>query len=250
MIELINLKKQYGELVAVDGINLKVNPGEIYGFLGPNGAGKTTTIRMITGILPASSGEVLIDALSLKSQPMECKRITGYVPDRPFIYEKLKAWEFLQFVCDLYSLNRETTLNKADELLALFQLSHAKYRLIEDFSHGMKQKLVIISSLLSDPKLLVIDEPMVGLDPKGATILKALFRQLASAGKTIFLSTHTMSVAEELCDRISIIHSGKIKASGTMTELRNLGKGDENLEQIFLKITEEEVHSNAAHPLS
>ena len=250
MIELINIKKRYGELNAVDGIDLKVNPGEIYGFLGPNGAGKTTTIRMITGILPATSGDIIIDSYNLKSDPMICKRITGYVPDRPFVYEKLRAWEFLQFICDLYSLNRKTVLQDAEELLEMFQLSHAKYRLIEDFSHGMKQKLVIISSLLSDPKLLVIDEPMVGLDPKGATILKALFRKLASAGKTIFLSTHTMSVAEELCDRISIIHAGKIKASGSMSELRNLGKGDGNLEQIFLKITEEEVLSDAAHSLS
>ena len=245
MIELRSVFKQYGSFEAVKGISLTAHPGKIYGFLGPNGAGKTSTIRMITGIQPPSSGQILLDGIDVTLEPMHCRRITGYVPDRPYVYERLKAWEFLQFMAELYRIHNPETMQRAEELLALFRLDDARHRLIEDFSHGMKQKLVIVASLLHDPKILVIDEPMVGLDPKGAATLKELFRKLAQEGRTIFLSTHTMSVAEELCHTISIIHKGVIAATGSMKELKSQGNSDDGLEEIFLKITEEEAEQNA-----
>lgn len=240
MIELINVSKNYGDFQAVKQLNLKIDSGRIHGFLGPNGAGKTTTIRMLSGILPPSSGEIRIAGLSYLDHPEQIKARTGYVPDRPSIYEKLKAFEYLIFICDLYSLPKDSVLKRADKLLELFRLQDCKNRMIEDFSHGMKQKLVIISALLPDPDVLIIDEPMVGLDPKGAATLKKLLRELAESGKTIFLSTHTMSVAQELCDSISIINNGEIRATGTMQELRQYSSHEGNLEEIFLQITEAE----------
>ncbi|MEE2923588.1 MAG: ABC transporter ATP-binding protein [bacterium] len=245
MIELDQVVKQFAEHRAVDSISLKVEPGEIFGFLGPNGAGKTTSIRMVTGILPPSSGKVLIQGLDIQKHPIECKRKMGYIPDRPYVYEKLKGWEFLEFMMLLYDCQGPTAETIAETYLERFKMDFARDRLIEDYSHGMKQKLVIVASLLHDPDILVIDEPMVGLDPRGAKTLKEVFVELTEAGKTIFLSTHTMSVAEELCHRISIINHGKILATGNMGELKKRGSTDDSLEGIFLKITEEELQEAA-----
>lgn len=241
MIEFQNVYKFYGTTPAVNGISLKVEPGEIFGFLGPNGAGKTTSIRMATGIFPPTAGSILVNGLDIQKDPGLCKAKIGYVPDRPYVYEKLTGWEFIEFIMDLYECNSEHSRDLARHYLKMFQIDHAVERLIEDYSHGMKQKLVILTSLLHEPALIVIDEPMVGLDPRGARSLKDLFKKLSSDGTSIFLSTHTMSVAEEMCDRISIINQGKILATGTMAELRARGHNDDDLEALFLRITEEEI---------
>lgn len=242
MIRLDNIKKSYGDHQAVKGLSLDIAPNQVFGFLGPNGAGKTTSIKMLTGIMPPSSGEIFIDGVNLLQNPLHCKTVTGYVPDRPYVYEKLKAWEFVEFILDLYQNNSKESQDLAHYYFDLFKIDDAKYKIIEDFSHGMKQKLVILSSLLHKPKLLVIDEPMVGLDPRGAKTLKKLFRDLADSGTTIFLSTHTMAVAQEVCDNIAIINKGTIVAQGTMQELQ---KGqDHSLEQVFLQITEEELQES------
>jgi len=240
MIRMENVTKNFGEHVAVAGIDLQVNKGEIFGFLGPNGAGKTTSIRMVTGILPPSTGRILIDGIDIQERPIECKRKTGYIPDRPYVYEKLKGWEFVEFMLLLYDNYNEEAIQAAHKYFDLFKITFAKDKMIEDYSHGMKQKIVILASLLHKPDILVIDEPMVGLDPRGAKTLKELFKTLADSGTTIFLSTHTMSVAQELCDRISIINHGKILATGTMEQLKHRGQTEDDLESIFLKITEEE----------
>ncbi len=242
MIEFINVYKRYGQYLAVDNINLKIKKGEIFGFSGPNGAGKTSSIRMLTGIIPPSEGQILMGEQDIQKNDLYCKRITGYVPDRPYVYERLRAWEFIEFIAELYEVRSEKTFARACEYLELFDLLWAKDRLIEDFSHGMKQKLVIISALLHDPELLVIDEPMVGLDPKGVRVLKDLFVRLAKEGKTIFLSTHTMSVAQELCDRVAILNRGRVVALGSMDDLQK--NQDENLEKIFLRLTEESLGSD------
>ena len=241
MIEFQNVYKFYGTTPAVNGISLKVKPGEIFGFLGPNGAGKTTSIRMATGIFPPTDGTILIDGVDIQKDPGLCKAKIGYVPDRPYVYEKLTGWEFIEFIMDLYECSSEHSRDLAHHYLKMFQIDHAVDRLVEDYSHGMKQKLVILTSLLHEPALIVIDEPMVGLDPRGARSLKDLFKKLSSEGTSIFLSTHTMSVAEEMCDRISIINQGKILATGTMAELRARGHNDDDLEALFLRITEEEI---------
>ncbi|PCJ16635.1 MAG: hypothetical protein COB02_15515 [Candidatus Cloacimonadota bacterium] len=196
---------------------------------------------MITGIMPPTSGEIFINGININENHILCKQITGYVPDRPYVYEKLKAWEFVEFILDLYENNSKESQDLAHHYFELFQIKDAKYKIIEDFSHGMKQKLVILSSLLHKPKLLVIDEPMVGLDPRGAKTLKKLFCDLAQNGTTIFLSTHTMAVAQEVCDNIAIINKGLIVASGTMEELRK--NENDSLEQVFLQITEEELET-------
>jgi ABC-2 type transport system ATP-binding protein len=244
MIQLNNISKSYGNHQAVKDVSFKVNSGEVFGFLGPNGAGKTTCIRMITGILPPSSGSIEIHGMNIREKPEECKRITGYIPDRPYLYEKLKGWEFVEFILDLYEIRSDAAIQQANDYFELFDLEFAKYQLIEDYSHGMKQKLVVLTSLLPDPDVIVIDEPMVGLDPKGARNLKRLIRELAERGKTILLSTHTMSVAEEVCDRIAIIHHGIIRETGTMEELRQKLKKDTSLEDIFLTLTVEEKGTN------
>jgi len=245
MIEFENVFKFYGDTPAVNGVSLKVEPGEIFGFLGPNGAGKTTSIRMATGIFPPTSGFVRIDGTDIQKNPSVCKMKIGYVPDRPYVYEKLTGWEFIEFIMDLYECKTTSARETARDYLQMFQIDHAADMLIEDYSHGMKQKLVILSALLHNPSLIVIDEPMVGLDPRGARSLKDLFARLSSSGTSIFLSTHTMSVAEEVCDRISIINQGKILATGTMADLRERGHHDDDLEALFLKITEEEEEEAA-----
>jgi ABC-2 type transport system ATP-binding protein len=240
MIELTALSKRYGSFTAVDAIDLRVPKGELFGFLGPNGAGKTTTLRMIAGILRPTGGTVRIGGVDVAADPIAAKRILGFIPDRPFIYEKLTGIEFLRFVGGLYSQNGNDIEHRSRELLALFDLEQWRDELVESYSHGMRQKLIISSALVHKPDVIVVDEPMVGLDPKAARILKDLFREYVRRGHTIMMSTHTLEVAETLCDRIGIIQNGRIRALGTMADLRaESTHGDSGLEDIFLRLTGE-----------
>lgn len=246
MIKLDNLTKHYGRLAAVDSVNLEVQPGEIYGFLGPNGAGKTTTIRVMMGILKPTSGRVTLGGYDVEREPEMAKAITGFVPDRPFIYEKLSGNEFLKFVGSLHRVDADLMRRRIPELLEQFELSGWQDELVESYSHGMKQRLVLSASLIHQPKILIADEPMVGIDPKGARALKDLFLSLAKQGTTIFLSTHSISVAEEVCRRIGIIHKGKLIASGTMADLHRLAKMEEGkLESVFLELTRDGASSSS-----
>jgi ABC-2 type transport system ATP-binding protein len=236
MIKLINLSKNYGKLIAVNSISLDVAQGEIFGFLGPNGAGKTTTIRMIAGLLQPTSGRAIIGSFDVQEEPLKAKLITGFIPDRPFMYEKLTAVEFMQFVARLYEMTDAT--ERLNELLSQFGLSDWKNELIENFSHGMKQRLVMASALLHRPKVLVVDEPMVGLDPRGARLVKDIFKDLASMGVTVFMSTHTLEIVEQVCTRVAIIHKGEIIAKGSVEDLGHMARMEQSrLEPIFLKLT-------------
>jgi ABC-2 type transport system ATP-binding protein len=244
MIQLINLTKNYGALTAVDGLNLEVPSGEIFGFLGPNGAGKTTTIRVMMGILKATSGQVLLDGKDIAIVPQKAKAITGFIPDRPFIYEKLSGGEFLEFIGKLHAVESERLAWRITDLLAHLELTHWKDELIESYSHGMKQRLVVCAALIHEPRILIVDEPMVGMDPKGARTIKDLFCSLSKQGTTVFLSTHSISVAEEICHRIGIIQKGRLIACGTMAELQEQATGRHgNLESVFLELTREQEHS-------
>lgn len=235
------LRKSFGAFEVLKGIDLEIERGELFGFLGPNGAGKTTTIRILTGLLLPSSGKVEVAGWDILDHPFEVKRRVGYVPDRAFLYDKLTGWEFLEFVGHLYGLDPEVARAEARPLLDLFDLHGWADELIEAYSHGMRQKLAVIAALLHRPEVLVIDEPMVGLDPRSARRMKTLLRGLAAKGTTIFLSTHTLEIAEALCSRIAIIQRGRIVAQGTMEELRSEAMhGDPSLEAIFLRLTEEE----------
>ena len=238
MIKLINLTKTYGKLIAVNKINLEVAQGEIFGFLGPNGAGKTTTIRMMAGLLQPTDGSIFIGGHDIRKEPLEAKFITGFIPDRPFLYEKLTAAEFMHFVAALYGMKNSN--KRIRELLELFGLPEWADELVESFSHGMKQRLVMASALLHDPKVLVVDEPMVGLDPRGARLVKDLFKDLASQGVTIFMSTHTLEIVEQMCTRVAIINKGDIIAEGSVEDLGRLARmPDSHLEPIFLRLTGE-----------
>jgi ABC-2 type transport system ATP-binding protein len=238
MIELLNLRKRYGRFTAVDGITLTIPRGELFGFLGPNGAGKTTTMRMIAGILQPTEGEVRIAGISMQADPMEAKSRLGFIPDRPFVYDKLTGGEFLRFVSGLYGLGGPEIERRIDELLELFELDRWKDELTESYSHGMRQKLIISSALIHRPDVIVVDEPMVGLDPKSARLLKDMLREFVNRGRTVLMSTHTLEVAEAMCDRIAIVRQGRIAASGTMEELRTqTSSGDATLEELFLKLT-------------
>jgi len=239
MIELTALTKRYGSFTAVDAIDLRVPKGELFGFLGPNGAGKTTTLRMIAGILRPTAGTVKIGGVDIAADPIAAKRILGFIPDRPFIYEKLTGIEFLRFVGGLYNQNGKDIEHRSRELLALFDLENWRDELVESYSHGMRQKLIISSAFVHKPDVIVVDEPMVGLDPKAARILKDLFREYVRRGHTIMMSTHTLEVAETLCDRIAIIQQGRIRAVGTIHDLRTQATGGGGLEEIFLKLTGE-----------
>jgi len=239
MIEVRTLTKRYGSFTAVDGIDLTVPSGELFGFLGPNGAGKTTTLRMIAGILRPTAGTIRISGIDLTAEPVAAKDRLGFIPDRPFIYEKLTGIEFLRFVAGLYRQRGPQIDRRADELLSLFDLHEWRNELVESYSHGMRQKLIISSAFVHRPDVIVVDEPMVGLDPKAARILKELFREYTLRGHTIMMSTHTLEVAETLCDRIAIIHGGKIRAMGTMAELRAASETGAGLEDIFLSLTGE-----------
>ena len=241
MIELRHLTKRYGSFVAVHGLSLSVSPGEIFGFIGPNGAGKTTTLRMMSGILAPTEGSVIIDGIDLMDRPEEAKRRIGFIPDRPFLYEKLTGLEFLRFTADLYSAGDGLFQQKAEDALRQFSLSGWGDDLIESYSHGMKQRLIIASAILHDPKVIIVDEPMVGLDPAGMRMVKGLFRNLAKKGTTLFMSTHTLAVAEDVCHRIGIIHKGRLVATGTIEDLKQSARVQEgDLERIFLALTEGE----------
>jgi ABC-2 type transport system ATP-binding protein len=238
MILVESLVKTFGSFFAVDGVSLDVAPGEIHGFLGPNGAGKTTTIRMIAGLLKPTRGRVVIEGHDLASEPEAAKRSLGFVPDRPFLYEKLTAAEFLRFHAGLYGMEGEAVEARARELLELFELTTWRHELIESFSYGMKQRLVLSAAFLHRPRAVLIDEPMVGLDPRGARLIKEVLRVMSRKGVAILMSTHTLEVAQEMCDRISIIQGGRIIARGTVEELRSLaGTEDVQLTPVFLKLT-------------
>ena len=237
MIELQELTKDYGTTVAVNKLNLKVAAGEIYGFIGPNGAGKTTTIRMMGGILAPTSGRIIIGGEEMLKNPVSAKKMIGFVPDRPFLYEKLTGMEFLRFSADLYDVNHDTFSDKSKALLKQFALSNWADELIEAYSHGMKQRLIIASALLHDPRILIIDEPMVGLDPEAVRMVKDILKALARGGTTVFVSTHTLSLAEDLCDRIGLIHKGTLLAQGSLDELKKVARlGEAGLEDVFLTL--------------
>jgi ABC-2 type transport system ATP-binding protein len=238
MIELSSLTKKYGTFTAVDHVDLLVPRGELFGFLGPNGAGKTTTLRMIAGILRPTAGTVRIAGVDVTAQPVAAKSVLGFIPDRPFIYEKLTGAEFLRFVAGLFGQSGPDVESRARELLAIFDLEEWRDELVESYSHGMRQKLIIASAFVHRPEVIVVDEPMVGLDPRAAKTLKQLFREYTNRGRTIMMSTHTLEVAETLCDRIAIMNGGRIRACGTMDELRaDAVAGAAGLEDIFLRLT-------------
>ncbi|MDH4063598.1 MAG: ABC transporter ATP-binding protein [Acidobacteriota bacterium] len=238
MIAVADLVKRYGGFTAVDGVSLDVQPGQIHGFLGPNGAGKTTTIRMIAGLLKPTSGRIAVNGHDLATAPEAAKASLGFIPDRPFIYEKLTAGEFLRFHGGLYGIEEAATGERIREMLDLFELARWRDELVESFSHGMKQRLVMAGAFLHRPRAVLVDEPMVGLDPRGARLIKDVFRKMADRGVAILMSTHTLEVAEEMCDLVSIILKGRIIASGTVDDLRRLaGAADEQLTPLFLRLT-------------
>jgi len=232
------LVKRYGDKVAVNNVSLEVQAGEVFGFLGPNGAGKTTTIKMIVGLLQPTSGTVKVAGYDVQKQPMQAKAASGYVPDTPNLYAKLTGRELLRFVGDLYDLDRQHMAQRTEELLRVLDLGEAADNTIDSYSHGMQQKASLAAALMHDPKVLVLDEPTVGLDPKSARLIKDILRQMADRGSAVFLSTHILEIAERMCDRIGIINKGELVAVGTMNELRSLGKaGEVSLEDIFLGLT-------------
>jgi ABC-2 type transport system ATP-binding protein len=238
MIELQNLTKRYASITAVDRLTLSVPRGELFGFIGPNGAGKTTTIRMLGGLLAPTEGTVMIDGIDMAREPERAKKRIGLIPDRPFLYEKLTGMEFMKFIADFYDVPPGDLEENADRLLAQFGLAGRAHELIESYSHGMKQRLIMSAALLHKPPLIVVDEPMVGLDPRGIKMVRDLFRDMARDGTTIFMSTHTLRLAEAICDRIGIINGGRLIAVGTVAELREAARlGEADLEQAFLELT-------------
>jgi ABC-2 type transport system ATP-binding protein len=240
VIEIRDLTKRFGNHPAVRNLDLTVQRGEFFAFLGPNGAGKTTTIKMITGLLRPTSGSVSVLGHDLMREPEEAKRLLGYIPDRPFLYEKLTGREYLSFVGELFRVSPPVVVERTERWLSAFELTECAEDFIESYSHGMRQKLVFAAALLHDPQIYVIDEPMVGLDPSSARLVKDVLREECLRGKTVFLSTHTLPVAEELADRIGIIHRGQLLACGTMEELRRTAAMDRSrLEEVFLTLTSE-----------
>jgi ABC-2 type transport system ATP-binding protein len=240
MIELTNLTKDYGTTLAVNHLSLNVSAGEIYGFIGPNGAGKTTTIRLMGGIIEPTAGKIVIAGIDVEKDPVAAKKIIGFVPDRPYLYEKLTGMEFLKFIADLYHVEPERLARKSEELLKQFALWEWADEIIEAYSHGMKQRLIIAAALLHDPKVMIIDEPMVGLDPEAVSMVKHILKGLAARNVSIFVSTHTLSLAEDLCDRIGVIHKGTLLTQGTVAELNLAAKtGEARLEEVFLTLVRE-----------
>ncbi|MCX7945039.1 MAG: ABC transporter ATP-binding protein [Deltaproteobacteria bacterium] len=238
-LEIKSVTKKYRDFIAVNNVSLKVAHGIIFGFLGPNGAGKTTTIKMIGGLLKPSSGDISICGNSIINEPINAKSLLGFVPDRPYLYEKLTGMEYLKFIGGIYRLREAEVIRRSEELLNLFEIYNFKDELIENYSHGMKQRLVICGALIHKPRLFVIDEPLVGLDPKGARLLKRVFTELAKkSGCTVFMSTHTLGVVEELCDELAIINKGELIYYGDIDGMKRLlGKADANLEELFLQLT-------------
>ncbi len=239
MIELEGLTKRFGDLTAVDHVDLVVPPGEFFVFLGPNGAGKTTTIKMIAGLLRPTEGRAVLCGHDVQADYIAAKSLLSYVPDEPFLYDKLTGREFLEFVGAMYGVGRERTQERIAEMTELFELGGFIDELAETYSHGMKQRVVVSAALLHEPKVIVIDEPMVGLDPKGANTLKTVLRTMAQQGVTIFMSTHTLAVAEQTADRIGILRSGRIIALGTLEEVYGAARTEKRLEEAFLRLTEE-----------
>jgi ABC-2 type transport system ATP-binding protein len=239
MIELVEVTKRFGPKLAVDRLSLHVQPGELLAFLGPNGAGKTTTIKIICGLLHPSSGSVRIAGHDVTRDGKDARHLLSYVPDQPYLYEKLTGREFLQFVIDMYGIEPARGAQRCDELIDLFQMGSYIHALTETYSHGMKQRVVFAAALLRDPRVLIVDEPMVGLDPKSARLVKDLLRARAESGATVFMSTHTLDVAEQVADRIAIVDHGRLVSCGTLAELRNSLRMDGPLEELFLRITGE-----------
>ncbi len=238
MIEIKNLTKKYVDFPAVSNLNLSIQKGEIFGFIGPNGAGKTTTIKMIGGVLEPTTGSIMIAGINMKDHPEKAKSKIGFIPDRPYLYEKLTGMEFLKFVADLYGVDSDIFSKKAGQHLKMFSLLDWSNELIESYSHGMKQRLIMAAALLHDPEVIIVDEPMVGLDPVAIMMVKDLFRNLAKQGVTVFMSTHTLKIAEDICDRIGIIHKGHLIATGTTEDLQREAQiSDADLEQVFLNLT-------------
>lgn len=244
MFEITNVSKSYNKnaVKSVDSLSLTVNNGEIFGFLGPNGAGKTTTIHMLTGILQPDEGTLKLDGISILERPIAAKRTFAFVPDNPETFSRLRAIEYLNFICDVYKIPTEVRKERIEQYCQKFGLTEVLKNSISSFSHGMKQKLFLIASLVTDPQNWILDEPMVGLDPEAAFIVKEIMRERAQAGKTVFFSTHVMEVAEKLCDRIGIINKGKLIFTGTLAELHEQhGKEGQSLEDIFLELIGSEV---------
>lgn len=236
MLKIDNLTKIYGDKKAVDNLSLHIMPGEIYGFIGHNGAGKTTTLKSVAGILQFDEGEIHIDGKSVKAQPLECKRITAYIPDNPDLYDYMTGIKYLNFIADIFGVSAAERSERIKKYADLFEITADLAQPIAAYSHGMKQKLAIIAAWIHDPKLIIMDEPFVGLDPKAAHLLKEMMREVCDNGGAIFFSTHVLEVAEKLCDKVAIIKSGKLIRSGTMEEV----KGDDSLEQVFLELEGEE----------
>jgi ABC-2 type transport system ATP-binding protein len=237
MIRTAGLTKRYGDLTALDGLDLEVAPGTLFGFLGPNGAGKTTTIKLLTGLLRPTKGDAWIGPHSILSEPLQAKSLFGYVADTPFLYDKLTAREFLEFVGALYRVPPATARARADRLLKLLELEEAADALIEGYSHGMRQKTALAGALLHDPPVLILDEPIGGLDPASSRRIKQLLRGLVGRGRTVFLSTHVLEVAERLCDRVAILDRGRLIAEGTLADLRARAPGAASLEEAFVALT-------------
>lgn len=236
MLKIDNLVKTYGEKRAVDDVTLHIKPGEIYGFIGHNGAGKTTTLKACCGILQYDSGEITVDGISMKKDPLACKKKIAYIPDNPDLYEFMTGIGFLNFVADIFGVDEDVRQERINRYAGDFGLTDDLSQPISAYSHGMKQKLAIISALIHVPKLIIMDEPFVGLDPKAAHTLKGIMREMCDEGHAIFFSTHVLEVAEKLCDKVAIIKSGRLIKSGTMEEVR----GDTSLEEVFLDLEEEE----------
>jgi ABC-2 type transport system ATP-binding protein len=240
LIEITGLTKRFGGLTAVDGLDLTVGSGEIFGFLGPNGAGKTTTLKMMAGLIRPTSGSVRLGGHDIQDEPIQAKKMLGYVPDRPFVYDKLTAMEFMSFAGGLHSIDTQVSRPRSKELLGMFGLSDWEDELAEGFSHGMRQRLVMASALLHDPRVLVVDEPMVGLDPRGARLLRDVFVGLKRSGSAVFMSTHSLDMAERVADRVGIINRGKLIAIGSVDELRAMADlPGSALEEVFIKLTGE-----------
>ena len=246
MILLENMTKRFDQVVAVDDLSLSIPPGEVFAFLGPNGAGKTTTIKVLTGLLRPTRGRAVIGGFDIQKNPFQAKRIIGYIPDHPYVYEKLSGYEFFRFIGDLFGIPRQLQEERFEHFFNLFGLTAAKDKLVENYSHGMRQKLVMSVSLMHEPKIVIVDEPMVGLDPQSALVVKRLFRRCAAEGATVFLSTHTLSVAEEVADRIGLINKGKLIFLGTLQQMRETTQKEGNLEELFLELTGREISVEGA----
>lgn len=240
MIEIDGLTKRFGPKTAVDHLSIKVEPGECFAFLGPNGAGKTTTIKMMVGLLKPDDGAARICGFDIQKTPIDAKAVLSYVPDEPYLYDKLSGREFMEFVGRMYRLPKAQTQSRISELSEMLSLEDFLDDLTEGYSHGMKQRVVIAAALLHDPRVLIVDEPMVGLDPRSSRVVKDILKSLAEKGVTVFMSTHTLAIAEELANRIGVIHYGRLVGLGTLDELRTASGGTQGLEESFLRLTSEE----------